>query len=127
MLKLTYTENSFCLECLTQSLEDWVTTRLKLALRSGSSLFVEPSTAAFLLPADLPYLVDLETLRHSDREDLLEIVPCDAESVEVVLQGTWLASSPESEEGIFVCAMRKRAEWFLYQLWQEVEAEAFVP
>lgn len=40
MLKLTYTETSFHLECLTQSLEEWVAQRVILALRVGQSLYV---------------------------------------------------------------------------------------
>jgi len=51
MLKLTYTENSFYLERLAGSLEEWVTARVMLALRAASSLWVESSTASFLLPA----------------------------------------------------------------------------
>jgi hypothetical protein len=60
MLKLTYTETGFRLERLAQSLEEWVQGRVILALRVGQSLLVEPSTASFLLPVDLPGLPLLE-------------------------------------------------------------------
>ncbi|MEM9926593.1 MAG: alr0857 family protein, partial [Cyanobacteria bacterium P01_D01_bin.50] len=59
MLKLTYTENSFYLELLTQSVEEWIQARVILTLRVGQSLCVEPSTASFLLPVDLPGLGQL--------------------------------------------------------------------
>ncbi len=126
MLKLTYTENSFTLEHLTSSLEDWVTTRVLLALRSATTLCVEPSTAAFLLPADLPYLADLAKLARGDLAELLCVTACDAETVEVSLEGTWLGSSLESEDGLFVCALGDRAEVFVYQLWQEAQFSASV-
>ena len=54
MLKLTYTNNSFYLECLTQSLEEWVAQRVILALRVSQTLRIEPTTASFMLPLDLP-------------------------------------------------------------------------
>jgi hypothetical protein len=119
MLKLTYTENGFLLERLTQSLEDWVSARVILALRSGTGLCVEPSTAAFLLPADLPYLSDLEKL--VQKEDSIELSFCDDEYVEAILQGIWLAAEPDSEEGIFVTVMSDRTEFFLDKLWQEAQ------
>jgi hypothetical protein len=121
MLKLTYTENGFHLEHLAQSLEEWVTARVILALRSGTGFCVEPSTAAFLLPADLPYLSDLEKLVQGENGDNIELSFCDDHYVEVVLQGTWLTSEPNSEEGIFVTVMSERAEFFLYKLWQEAQ------
>lgn len=125
MLKLTYTENGFYWERLTQSLEEWLHTRVLLALRAATSLYLEPSTAAFLLPADLPYLADLEKLATSNRE-ILEVSLCDEESVEVCLQGTWLTSDAENEEGVFVCLMSDRAEFFLEKLWQESQLGAYV-
>ncbi|NES82662.1 MAG: hypothetical protein F6K10_15330 [Moorea sp. SIO2B7] len=125
MLKLTYTENGFLLEHLTQSLEDWVKGRVILALRAATSLFVEPSTASFLLPEDLPHLPNLEALQQ-ENGDLMELSLCDAEYVEVSLQGTWLGSTPDSEEGIFVTAMSDRAEFFLFKLWQEAQTVASV-
>ncbi|OKH25512.1 hypothetical protein NIES593_03980 [Hydrococcus rivularis NIES-593] len=126
MLKLTYTENGFNLEHLDRSLEDWVTARVILALRSGTGFYAEPSTATFLLPADLPYLSDLEKLVDKENGDSIELSFCDGEYVEVILQGTWLASVPDSEEGIFVTVMSQRTEFFLYQLWQEVQIGASV-
>jgi hypothetical protein len=126
MLKLTYTENGFHLERLAQSLEEWVTTRVVLALRSGTGLCVEPSAAAFLLPADLPYLSDLEKLARSEMDGSIELSFCDGEYVEVVLQGSWLSDELDSEEGIFVTRLSDRAEFFIDKLCQEARMGASV-
>jgi hypothetical protein len=117
MLKLTYTENGFSLERLSQSLEEWVTTRVILALRAASSLCAEPSTASFLLPSDLPHLNHLERMREG--EDAIAISVCDAEYIEVSLQGTWMTSDSDGETGIFVTSMSYAVEFFLLKLWEE--------
>ncbi|MEA5533187.1 alr0857 family protein [Crocosphaera sp. XPORK-15E] len=126
MLKLIYTENGFSLDYLNQSLEAWVTTRVMLALRSGSSLCVEPSQAAFLIPVDLPYLDQLLAAAAAEMGEVLEVTTCDDESVEVVLQGTWLGSDVASEEGVFVCRLSDRAEFLLHKLWQETQLSTSV-
>lgn len=117
MLKLTYTDNGFYLERLTQPLEDWVTARVMLALRAGTSLVVEPSTASFLLPADLPQLRHLE--RHKEGEEAIALCLCDAEFIEVSLQGTWMSSHTDGAEGVFVTSMSYTVEFFLLKLWEE--------
>ncbi|MBZ8183052.1 alr0857 family protein [Oscillatoria salina] len=121
MLKLIYTENGFNMERLAQPLEEWVATRVILALRAGNSLIIQPSTASFLLPADLPHLPELEAIAWEENLETLEFSICDAEFVEVTLQGTWIATDPRSEEGILVTAMSDRAEFFLYKLWIEAQ------
>ena len=120
MLKLTYTETGCRMEHLTQSLENWVTTRVILALRSATSLIVEPTTASFLLPANLPYLEDLEAAIKGQQVEIL-IAQTEPDYVEVSLAGTWVTSESESDEGIFVVAMSQREEFFIYQLWQDAQ------
>ena len=117
MLKLTYTENGFYLEHLAQPLEEWVTARVILALRAGTRLCVEPSTASFLLPVDLPQLRHLE--RHQEGEDAIVLSVCDAEFVEVNLRGTWMTSESDGEAGVFVTSMSYNVEFFLLKLWEE--------
>ncbi|MGB3695163.1 MAG: alr0857 family protein [Spirulinaceae cyanobacterium] len=126
MLKLTYTENGFYLERLAQSVEEWVSTRTLLALRTGTSLYVEPSTASFLLPADLPQLVHFEAVVEQENPDAVTLSVCDADCIEVSLDGTWLVGEPGSEEGIFTCTMGDRAEFYLFKLWEEAQIEASV-
>lgn len=121
MLKLTYTENSFRLERLDDRLEDWVTTRVILALRSGTSIFVEPSTACFLLPASLSDLILLEKLVREESGDIIAMSMVDADCVEVSLQGTWIESEPDGEAGIFITRIDDRAELFLEKIWQEAQ------
>lgn len=122
MLKLTYTESGFYLEYVAQPLEDWVMARVMLALRVGTGFHIEPSTASFLLPANLPQLRHLE--RQQESEDAIALSICDAEYVEVNLQGTWITSDSERETGIFVTSMSYPAEFFLFKLWQESQAHA---
>ncbi|MBR8830064.1 MAG: hypothetical protein N5P05_003278 [Chroococcopsis gigantea SAG 12.99] len=119
MLKLTYTDNGFHLEYIAETLENWVTNRVLLALRSGMNLGIEPSTAAFLLPYDIPYLSQLKKLADGENQEVLELSYCDQEAIEVTLEGTWITGNPESEEGIFVTVLSDRAEVFLYQIWKE--------
>lgn len=125
MLKLTYTEDSFRLERLAQPLEEWLTNRVIFALRAATTLCIDPSTASFLLPADLPYLGDLANTIEEENLEGVGLSICDADYVEVSLHGTWLAADPDSEEGILVTMLSDRAEFFIYQLWQE--AQTFAP
>lgn len=117
MLKLTYTDSGSNLEPLTLSLEEWVNARVLIALRSGMPLWIEASTANFLIPADLPYLTELTHLARRDLDETFELTVCDRDSVEVSLSGTWLASDANAEEGVFVCRLSDRVECLLYQLW----------
>ncbi len=118
MLKLTYTENGFNLERLAQSLEDWVTARVILSLRAGWHICVEPTTASFLLPADLPGIDRLEMEAQREDSEIIAISTCDAEFAEVSLQGTWVSAGKEKDEGVFVVTMSDRTEFFLFKLWQ---------
>ncbi len=122
MLKLTYTERSFYLECLTLSLEEWVTQRVILALRVGQSLCIEPYTASFLLPVDLPGVERLKAEVKRDDREIMALSVCDAEYMEVTLQGSWLSNGSQEATGILVTTMSDRTEFFLHQLWQEAQA-----
>ncbi|HIK03417.1 MAG TPA: hypothetical protein IGS40_01680 [Trichormus sp. M33_DOE_039] len=130
MLKLTYTESSFYLEYLALSLEEWVKTRVILALRVGQGVCVEPSTASFLLPADLPGIEALKAeTRFADRE-IIDVSTSDAEYVEITLRGYWLSNGAENADGVFVTvisdAPNSRTELFVYKLWQDAQACASV-
>ena len=116
MLKITYLENGVYLEHLQESVETWKASRVLVSLRAAVSIYTESSTACFVLLAYTPYLKDLVEL---EEKQLIEIVPCDEEHLEVSLSGTWIAQSEDSEEGVFVCELDRHSEHFLYQLWQE--------
>ncbi|QSJ18361.1 hypothetical protein JYQ62_05995 [Nostoc sp. UHCC 0702] len=126
MLKLTYTEGSFYLECFTQSLEDWVAQRVIFALRVGQSLSVEPSTASFLLPVDLPGVDLLKAEVKRDDSEIIDLCACDSEYMEVTLRGSWLSDGSEDAVGVFVTSMSDRAEFLLQKLWQEAQVCASV-
>ena len=118
MLKITYTETGFYLEHLKDTLEAWIATRVLLCLRAATSIYVEPSTASFLLPEDLPYFDQLKNLQ-TDHGETMTLIPNEDNFLEVCLQGTWITAAADSEEGVFVCSLCDRTEFFLYQLWQE--------
>lgn len=118
MLKLTYTEESFNLECLTHSLEEWVVQRVILSLRIGQNVHIQPSNASFLLPVNLPGIEALKAGVNRDGE-IIALCACDAEFLEVTLYGSWLSNSSEDAVGVFVTTMSDRTEFFLHKLWQE--------
>ncbi len=126
MLKLTYTERSFYLECLTLSLEEWVAQRVILALRVGQSLIIEPSTASFLLPVDLPGVERLKTEVQLNEGEIIALSTCDVEYLEVTLRGSWLSDGSEEAVGVFVTALAHYTEFYVHKLWLEAQACASV-
>ncbi|MBD2346962.1 alr0857 family protein [Anabaena subtropica] len=126
MLKLTYTENSFYLECLTLSLEEWVAQRVIFTLRVGQNLCVQPSTASFLLPVDLPGIEALKAETRRADSEIIDLTTCDAEYLEVNLRGSWLSDGFEDADGVFVTMMSDRTEFFVNKLWQAAQACASV-
>ena len=117
MLKLTYTDNDFYIERLSESLEDWLNIRILLCLRAAKSIYIKPSAASFLVVADLPKWSDLIVLQAEHCEQM-EFNLCDAEYMEVRLQGIWVTSEKQTHEGTFVCTLSKKAEIMLNQLWR---------
>jgi hypothetical protein len=115
MLKLTYTENSFSLQCLDTSLENWLNTRVTLAVRAGTNIYIEASTVSYLISTRSTCVVDLETLA---KDNLIQLCPSDADFVEVVLPGTWLTSDASSDTGIFVAVLNKYTESLLERIFQ---------
>ncbi|MEM9924189.1 MAG: alr0857 family protein [Cyanobacteria bacterium P01_D01_bin.50] len=113
MLKLTYTENKLSLDYSKQSLEDWVNTRVLISVRSATTIYIESSTASLLVPADSSFTAELEKL---NSQNIIEFCRCDADAVEVVLKGFWLASEVESETGVFVTEADKYTESVLHKM-----------
>ena len=121
MLKLTYTETTFNLEYLSQSLEEWVQRRVILALRVGQSLCVEPSSASFLLPVDLPNVKQLQIEVEKYDKEIIKLYPCDRECMEVSIHGSWISYSCENISGVFVTTIDKNIELFVRDLWVEAQ------
>ncbi|MBD2249898.1 alr0857 family protein [Nostoc parmelioides] len=115
MLKLTYTENSVSLDYIDVPLKNWVNQRVNLALSTGTNIYMEPSTAAFLLPIESSPLAVLEKLAQAN---LIDFCPCDPSYFEVTLQGIYITSTENSETGVFVTDLMSSVELLLQQLSQ---------
>ena len=126
MLKLTYTESGFYMERLAQSPEQLVALRVMLAMRVGQKIVVEPSSAAFLLPVNLPQLSMLEVAVQKEGGETITLCVADDEFVEVSLGGSWITVDPEQENGVFITALSEQIELLLFKLWQVTEANASV-
>lgn len=122
MLKVTYLESGLYLEFLQETIEDWIALRVVLALRLGQRLVVERSTASLLLPIDLVKASGLETVLQHEKAVTLAV--CDVNDVEVSLQGTWISSSADESEGVFLVALNPAVEQVLLQVWQASQVEA---
>ncbi len=122
MLKFIYTETGFNLERLPYSIEELVATRAVVAMRVGQSIAIAPSSASFLLPADLPGLKFLEAEALSDRAGIISVCIADSEYVEVSLRGTWISTDSESDFGVFVTTLGDRAEFYILKCSQEANA-----
>ena len=124
MLKLIYTEVDVQLERLSVSIEAFVTQRTLLALRLGQPIHVVQGRAAFLLPADLPELAQLDKAWASlDAEPDIEIFRADADYIEVGLHGLWVTPETASEEGLFLSLLGDRLERSLEHLWQVAQTQ----
>lgn len=126
MLKLIYTDGDFCLVRLNQSLENWLTERAVLALRTAQNFYLEPSSASFLVLRDLPLVADLGVLVR-DCGDILAIAFCDGDYSEVSLQGHWVTSDEGDCCGLFICALGDRLELLLERVWLASQVSIPVP
>jgi hypothetical protein len=122
MLKLTYTEAGLHLERLDISLEEFVTNRMLLSLRSGLSIHIESSRAAFLLTADVVDLLLLKSVMSDRLSNKLSVDRVDDRYVEVCFSGTWISSDLCAEEGTLVTALGDRVEFYLHKLWKISES-----
>lgn len=123
MLKITYLEDTTYLEYLQKSVEVWKTERILVNLRAAVSIYTESSIASFLLPVNA---FALQELRSLVEKELIDVIPCDEEYVEVSLSGTWISQTESNESGIFVCELDHQSEYLLYELWQESQVSASV-
>jgi hypothetical protein len=124
MLKVTYTESGLHLERLQETLEDWITLRVILALRTGHRLMLEASTASILLPVHSLDESALEVAILQGDSGVVAMSICDADHIEVCIQGTWVTSSSD-EEGIFIAQLHARTEQILLQLWRAAHRQTF--
>jgi hypothetical protein len=124
MLKATYTEAGLHLEQLSQSVEDWIALRSRLAVRTSQRLLIEHCTASILLPVNLARLCLLERAAQQKDSGVVALSVCDADYVEVSLRGVWVVSSADETEGVFATMLNAQIERVFFQLWQESQAYA---
>ncbi|AFY53927.1 hypothetical protein Riv7116_1362 [Rivularia sp. PCC 7116] len=115
MLKIIYGDNNLSLDCLDGCLEDWINTRVAIAVRSATGIHIESSTASFLLPANSSTIAQVENIQDAN---VVEFCRCDAKSLEVVLKGIWLTSELESETGVFVTKLKDDTEYLLQNMFE---------
>jgi hypothetical protein len=123
MLKLTYTENGLQMERVAAPLEVLVAQRVVLALRAGQRLHIEPGRSSFLLPANVPGLVQLERILRLEQHQTIDITPVDDAFVEVTVEGSWIAETVAANEGIFVTAVSDMAEFLVMRLWESTQTQ----
>jgi len=119
MLKFTFTETGFHLELLSESLENWLPPRLALMMKAGESITLERCTASIPLMASVRCQRELALLVRREDEGVIAVSPCDAETLEVSLRGTWLTSRPDLTEGVFLTTLTPPTEVMLYNLWRQ--------
>ncbi len=117
MLKLNYTEVGLYMERSLTAPELLIAQHVSLAMRLGEPLYVEPSRAAFLLPASIAELAQLELALAQDASPAA-VIPIDDEFVEVNLSGSWVAAGQTADEGMFLTVLNDRAEGLICKLWQ---------
>lgn len=122
MLKLTYTDAGLHLERLDISLEEFVSNRVLLSLRSGLSIHIESSRAAFLLTADVVDLLLLKSVMSDRLSNKLSVDRVDDRYVEICFGGTWISTDLCAEEGTLVTALGDRVEFYLHKLWKISES-----
>jgi hypothetical protein len=123
VLKLNYTESGFHLEQLDKTIAQLLQERVLLALRVEQTLYIEPSTAGFLLALSDAEMVELENVLQQQPSQFITIYAADDSLVEVNVEGTWVAENAEAEVGIFVTHLPEPVEHFIYNLWKITQAE----
>ncbi|MBE9137682.1 hypothetical protein IQ254_10840 [Nodosilinea sp. LEGE 07088] len=122
MLKLNYTDLGLYMEWVMASPEMLIAQHVVLAMRLAQNLHVEPGQASFLLPTQIAELRQLESVLRDEGVRNTQVFPVDDWFVEIKLSGSWIASSPDAHEGMFVTALSDRTEALIYKLWQLSES-----
>jgi hypothetical protein len=127
MLKFTFTETGFYLELLSESLETWLPLRLTLMIKAGQSITLERCSASFVLAASSRCRRELAALMRLEDEGAIAVSPCDAETLEVTLSGTWLTSRQDlPAEGVFLATLTPPTEFMLYNLWRQEARQSHI-
>ncbi|MFM2303297.1 MAG: hypothetical protein RLZZ135_706 [Cyanobacteriota bacterium] len=117
MLKIIYTDTGIHLEILNVEHQQWIAQRIKFATSIGEQMVVSKQRATFPLPAPICEFPMVEPDLGNMTANTVTVDLCDLDYVEFGMDGYWLASHYDSNEGIFVCEQTERIESYLWQLW----------
>lgn len=123
MLKITYTETAIQMERLNQRVEDLITQRVVLSLRTGQRITVQTSTASFLVSTALPQMTVLEAIAARLGQETLSLAIGDSEFTEVCVRGHWIGAEcchteSHQNDGILIIELPKETEMLVFDLWQ---------
>ncbi len=128
MLKLTYTELGLDLERIAVPVENLVenliSQRVVLAVRTGQSICVQPGRASFLVPVNSVSLKEFKATVQGESIRSIDLTSVDHEFYEISLRGTWVAGSHEAYEGMFVASLSDRIELFIDRLWSSTQVKS---
>jgi hypothetical protein len=79
---------------------------------------VEPTSASFGLATGLTGWSELEHLIGREASETVTLSVCDADLVEIGLEGYWLCESTQQDEGIFVTHLPAKLESSLLEMWK---------
>jgi hypothetical protein len=125
MLKLTYTDVGLNLERITSSndhlVEQFVTQRAVLAVRTGQPICIQPGRASFLVPVHSVNLKEFKATVQGETMRSIDLTSVDHEFYEISLRGTWIAGNHEAYEGMFLTSLNDRIELFIDRLWNSTQ------
>lgn len=123
MLKIIYSETGLHLELLSVNRQEWIARRTLFATSVGASMTISQQRATFLLPSPMCDVTGLDLYLHSAGEKTFTLHQCDCDYVEIGLDGNWICSDVDSDEGIFIAQLPDRTELYLWQLWHTATQE----
>ena len=130
MLKLTYTEVGLNLERIQtpvdnramNRVEDLITQRVILAVRTGQPVYVQPGRASFLVPAKNVSLKEYKSTVQGETIRSIDLTSVDYDSYEISLRGTWIANNSDAFEGMLVTSLNDRIEYYIDRLWRGTQS-----
>lgn len=123
MLKIIYSETGSHLELLSVNRQEWIDLRIDFATSVGESMTVTQQRATFLLPSPMCDVTGLDLYLRSVGEKTVTLHQCDCDYVEIGLDGKWICTDIDSDEGIFIAQLADRTELCLLQLWHAATQE----
>ena len=92
-------------------------------MRLGQSFLVQPGSASFLTPIVCVSLKAFKQAVRGESSWTIDLCKVDDEYYEVTLRGTWIASSRDAHEGMFMTVMSAPTERFVQKLWENTQSK----